>query len=97
MTHWIKSLIFLIFFINYLQDIKLSDWNWELRQNERQKHDIEAFRELGVNTITEFERARRAFHRQKMSWDQPAVSKKYNFMTTVSMPVYDSRENAVSM
>lgn len=28
--------------------------------------------------------------------DESEVTKKFNFMTTVSIPVYDKRENAVS-
>lgn len=30
------------------------------------------------------------------TWNQPVDSNVYQFMTTVSMPIYDRRENAVS-
>lgn len=33
---------------------------------------------------------------QFKAWDQPTDTDIYKFMTTISMPVYDRRENAVS-
>ncbi|XP_055909802.1 voltage-dependent calcium channel subunit alpha-2/delta-3 isoform X2 [Eupeodes corollae] len=75
-------------------DPKMTDWLWEVKQCEQQKEDVEIGRRLKTKMLLKEELDKRYWKRRRKSWDQPIESEKYHFLTTVSMPVYDRRENA---
>ncbi|XP_055843710.1 voltage-dependent calcium channel subunit alpha-2/delta-3 isoform X3 [Episyrphus balteatus] len=75
-------------------DPKMTDWLWEVKQHEQQKEDVEIGRRVRNKMLLREELDKRYWKRRRKSWDQPIESDKYNFLTTVSMPVYDRRENA---
>ncbi|XP_060654964.1 LOW QUALITY PROTEIN: voltage-dependent calcium channel subunit alpha-2/delta-3 [Drosophila nasuta] len=78
-----------------LEDTKLSDHLWELKQCEEQKEDVLEYRRVQDAMLEPSQMRQRAYQRTKETWDQPVDSDVYQFMTTVSMPIYDRRENAL--
>lgn len=72
----------------------MTDWRWEQRESEEQK---ERFLRLhrSKKLFNGEERDRRFVKKQKKPHDQTSDLQKYRLMTSVSMPVFDRRENAV--
>ncbi|XP_030369817.1 voltage-dependent calcium channel subunit alpha-2/delta-3 isoform X2 [Scaptodrosophila lebanonensis] len=77
-----------------VEDTKLSDYLWEIKQCEEQKNDVWEYRRINDRMLEPGEMQRREYRRMKATWNQPVDSNVYQFMTTVSMPIYDRRENA---
>ncbi|KNC34362.1 hypothetical protein FF38_05936 [Lucilia cuprina] len=75
-------------------DMEMSDYLWQLEQNADQKENILEYRKVSFRMLDPDEVRRREYRRMKKAWDQPTESDDYHFMTTISMPVYDRRENA---
>lgn len=71
-----------------ITDPKMTDWLWEQRECEEQKQ-----RYLNRNYFEEQDR--RFVKKQKRRHDQMSELQEYELMTSVSMPVFDRRENAV--
>ncbi|XP_076235530.1 voltage-dependent calcium channel subunit straightjacket isoform X5 [Calliopsis andreniformis] len=74
-------------------DPKMTDWLWEQRESEEQK---ERFLRLHrrKKLFNSEERDRRFVKKQKKSHEQSGDLQEYRLMTSVSMPVFDRRENA---
>ncbi|XP_030247122.1 voltage-dependent calcium channel subunit alpha-2/delta-3 isoform X8 [Drosophila navojoa] len=77
-----------------LEDTKLSDYLWDIKQCEEQKADVLEYWKVHDRMLEPAEMHRREYRRMKETWNQPVDSNVYQFMTTVSMPIYDRRENA---
>ncbi|XP_017051187.1 voltage-dependent calcium channel subunit alpha-2/delta-3 isoform X6 [Drosophila ficusphila] len=77
-----------------IEDTKLSDYLWDISQCEYQKADVLQFWQVRDRMLEPIEMHRRKYRRMKETWKQPVDSNVYQFMTTVSMPIYDRRENA---
>ncbi|KAM7358603.1 voltage-dependent calcium channel subunit straightjacket isoform 2-T2 [Cochliomyia hominivorax] len=78
-------------------DMEMSDYLWQLEQNADQKENILEYRKVSFRMLDPDEVRRREYRRMKKAWDQPTESDIYHFMTTISMPVYDRRENATKI
>ncbi|XP_034475779.1 voltage-dependent calcium channel subunit alpha-2/delta-3 [Drosophila innubila] len=78
-----------------LEETKLSDHLWDIKQCEEQKADVLEFRRVHFDMLQASEMHKREYRRMKETWNQPVDSNVYQFMTTVSMPIYDRRENAL--
>ncbi|KPU77118.1 uncharacterized protein Dana_GF13711, isoform C [Drosophila ananassae] len=78
-----------------IEDTKLSDYLWEIKQCEEQKADVLEYWQVQDRMLEPSEMHRREYRRMKETWNQPVDSNVYQFMTTVSMPIYDRRENAL--
>ncbi|KAI8121435.1 voltage-dependent calcium channel subunit alpha-2/delta-3 isoform X4 [Lucilia cuprina] len=78
-------------------DMEMSDYLWQLEQNADQKENILEYRKVSFRMLDPDEVRRREYRRMKKAWDQPTESDDYHFMTTISMPVYDRRENATKI
>ncbi|KAG7203219.1 hypothetical protein KM043_010323 [Ampulex compressa] len=74
-------------------DPKMTDWLWEQRESEEQKERFLRYHRNKRLFNTE-EQDRRFIKKPKKSNDQGADLQKYRLMTSVSMPVFDRRENA---
>ena len=80
-----------------ITDPKMTDWLWEQRECEEQKAIIAQYRKNRKKFLYSTEqRDRRFVHKPKKHYDQYEDLQGYQLMTSVSMPVYDRRENAVS-
>nr|NP_001246304.1 straightjacket, isoform D [Drosophila melanogaster]AFH08058.1 straightjacket, isoform D [Drosophila melanogaster] len=77
-----------------IEDTKLSDYLWDINQCEYQKADVLEYWQVHDRMLEPSEMHRRKYRRMKETWNQPVDSNVYQFMTTVSMPIYDRRENA---
>ncbi|KQS62711.1 voltage-dependent calcium channel subunit alpha-2/delta-3 isoform X4 [Drosophila erecta] len=77
-----------------IEDTKLSDHLWDINQCEHQKADVLEYWQVQGRMLEPSEMHRRKYRRMKETWNQPVDSNVYQFMTTVSMPIYDRRENA---
>ncbi|XP_037933678.1 voltage-dependent calcium channel subunit alpha-2/delta-3 isoform X2 [Teleopsis dalmanni] len=75
-------------------DMKMSDWLWEMKQCDDQRDDVLEYRRVRYRMLEPDEVHRRDIRRKKQAWNQPIDSDVYQFMITVSMPVFDRRENA---
>ncbi|XP_055376852.1 voltage-dependent calcium channel subunit alpha-2/delta-3 isoform X2 [Condylostylus longicornis] len=76
-------------------DPKMSDWRWEIKQNDEQREDVVNVRVKGEEYFTKKEEEKRFLQKQRRNLRiYSDESDMYHFMTTVSMPVYDRRENA---
>ncbi|KAM8713318.1 hypothetical protein ACLKA7_013609 [Drosophila subpalustris] len=80
-----------------LEETKLSDHLWDIKQCEEQKADVLEFRRVHFDMLQASEMHKREYRRMKETWNQPVDSNVYQFMTTVSMPIYDRRENATKI
>ncbi|KQS62710.1 voltage-dependent calcium channel subunit alpha-2/delta-3 isoform X2 [Drosophila erecta] len=78
-----------------IEDTKLSDHLWDINQCEHQKADVLEYWQVQGRMLEPSEMHRRKYRRMKETWNQPVDSNVYQFMTTVSMPIYDRRENAL--
>ncbi|XP_039229251.1 voltage-dependent calcium channel subunit alpha-2/delta-3 isoform X8 [Drosophila yakuba] len=77
-----------------IEDTKISDYLWDMNQCENQKADVLEYWKVQDRMLEPSEMHRRKYRRMKDTWNQPLDPKMYQFMTTVSMPIYDRRENA---
>ncbi|XP_016985901.1 voltage-dependent calcium channel subunit alpha-2/delta-3 isoform X7 [Drosophila rhopaloa] len=80
-----------------IEDTKLSDYLWDINQCEYQKADVLEYWQVHDRMLEPSEMHRRKYRRMKETWNQPVDSNVYQFMTTVSMPIYDRRENATKI
>lgn len=71
----------------------MTDYKWELKQRKEQKETFLAFRNLDTNSSQA--ESLRLMQRTRNELD-PEIAETYNLLTTVSIPVYDRRESAVS-
>ncbi|XP_050454888.1 voltage-dependent calcium channel subunit alpha-2/delta-3 isoform X2 [Cataglyphis hispanica] len=71
-------------------DPKMTDWLWEQRESEEQKELILRHKYKMYNME---EQDRIFVKKQKRRHDQTSGLQKYKLMTSVSMPVFDRREN----
>ncbi|KRJ99302.1 uncharacterized protein Dyak_GE12562, isoform B [Drosophila yakuba] len=78
-----------------IEDTKISDYLWDMNQCENQKADVLEYWKVQDRMLEPSEMHRRKYRRMKDTWNQPLDPKMYQFMTTVSMPIYDRRENAL--
>ncbi|XP_011136363.1 voltage-dependent calcium channel subunit alpha-2/delta-3 isoform X2 [Harpegnathos saltator] len=72
-------------------DPKMTDWLWEERESDKQEYRFLHQYEKKLNTE---EQDRRFVKKPKRRHDQSNDLQKYKLMTSVSMPVFDRRENA---
>ncbi|XP_039444984.1 voltage-dependent calcium channel subunit alpha-2/delta-3 isoform X2 [Culex pipiens pallens] len=77
-----------------VEDPKMTDWLWEIKERAEQKERFIDYRKNRVIFFSPEEQHRRMIMKQRMNQDPYSNTQKYNFMTTVSMPVFDRRENA---
>ncbi|KAL0134731.1 hypothetical protein PUN28_001482 [Cardiocondyla obscurior] len=74
-------------------DPKMTDWLWEQRENEEQKERVLLYHR-NKRYFNMEEQDRRFVKKQKRLHDQTSGLQEYKLMTSVSMPVFDRRENA---
>ncbi|XP_011876387.1 PREDICTED: voltage-dependent calcium channel subunit alpha-2/delta-3 isoform X2 [Vollenhovia emeryi] len=74
-------------------DPKMTDWLWEQRESEEQKERFLLYHRNKKYFNME-EQDRRFVKKQKRRHDQTSGLQEYKLMTSVSMPVFDRRENA---
>jgi voltage-dependent calcium channel alpha-2/delta-3 len=74
-------------------DTQLTDYEWECRERASQRDRFMAFRKSKLQDLPEDPST---LPYDQIETDDSDVTKKFNFMTTVSIPIYDKRENAVS-
>ncbi|XP_011643391.1 voltage-dependent calcium channel subunit alpha-2/delta-3 isoform X2 [Pogonomyrmex barbatus] len=72
-------------------DPKITDWKWEQRESEEQQDRLLFYHKYKKYMNME-EQDRRYI--QQMRYDQTSELQEYKLMTSVSMPVFDRRENA---
>lgn len=76
-------------------DPKMTDWYWEQRENQDQKDRFLFHKSLQNKKVFNMEyQDRRFVKNEKRGHDQNGWQE-YKLMTSVSMPVFDQRENAV--
>ncbi|XP_034938362.1 voltage-dependent calcium channel subunit alpha-2/delta-3 isoform X2 [Chelonus insularis] len=75
-------------------DPKMTDWLWEQRECEEQKERFLAYRRDKNLFNSKDQRDRRFVHKPKKHHDHHDDLQEYQLMTSVSMPVYDRRDNA---
>ncbi|XP_043273923.1 voltage-dependent calcium channel subunit alpha-2/delta-3 isoform X3 [Venturia canescens] len=76
-----------------ITDPKMADWKWEQRECEEQKQRFFRFRKDKKFFVGD-QRDRRFAHKPRKYHDYHNDLQEYQLMTSVSMPVYDRRENA---
>ncbi|XP_043503020.1 voltage-dependent calcium channel subunit alpha-2/delta-3 isoform X2 [Polistes fuscatus] len=76
-----------------ITDPKMTDWLWEQRESEDQRERFLQFYKNRKSLNTE-EHDRRFVKKQKKLYEQSEDYQEYRLMTSVSMPVFDRRENA---
>ncbi|XP_020293161.1 voltage-dependent calcium channel subunit alpha-2/delta-3 isoform X2 [Pseudomyrmex gracilis] len=76
-----------------ITDPKMTDWLWEQRESEEQKERFLLYHRNKKYFNTE-EQDRRFVKKQKRRHDQTSGLQEYKLMTSVSMPVFDRRDNA---
>lgn len=74
-------------------DPKMTDWLWEQRESQEQKERFISHKNKKYFNMEEQDR--RFVKKQKWRYDQIDELQEYKLMTSVSMPVFDRRENAV--
>ncbi|KYM97596.1 Voltage-dependent calcium channel subunit alpha-2/delta-3 [Cyphomyrmex costatus] len=78
-------------------DPKMTDWLWEQRENNEQKKRVLLY-QRNKKFLNSEEQDRRYVSNQKWRYDQTDQIdelQEYKLMTSVSMPVFDRRDNAV--
>lgn len=79
-----------------ITDPKMTDWLWEQRECEEQKERFLAYRRDKRLFNSKDQRDRRFVHKPRKHHEHHNEDlQEYQLMTSVSMPVYDRRENAV--
>ncbi|XP_015188369.1 PREDICTED: voltage-dependent calcium channel subunit alpha-2/delta-3 isoform X2 [Polistes dominula] len=76
-----------------ITDPKMTDWLWEQRESEEQRERFLQFHRNRKPFNME-EHDRRFVKKQKKLYEQSEDYQEYRLMTSVSMPVFDRRENA---
>lgn len=79
-----------------ITDPKMTDWLWEQRECEEQKERFIEFRRHRQLFHSNYQRDKKFAHKPRRHHDYHDDLQEYQLMTSVSMPVYDRRENAVS-
>ena len=74
----------------------MTDYEWECRERIKQKQRFEVYRKNNRN-IWNLPEDPSQLSYDSIEDDNNDISKKYIFMTSVSIPVYDKRENAVNI
>jgi len=77
-------------------DPKMTDWLWEQRENDEQKKRFLNY-QRNKKFLNSEEQDRRYVSNQKWRYDQTEELQEYKLMTSVSMPVFDRRDNAVRL
>lgn len=78
-----------------LQDPLMTDYEWEIRERAKQKERFFVFRKSkNIHTLPE-DPSNLGY--DFIENDENDRLKKFIFMTTASIPIYDKRENAVSI
>lgn len=77
-------------------DPKMTDWLWEQRESQEQKERFLIYNRNKKYFNME-EQDRRFIKKQKRYYEQIEDVQEYKLMTSVSMPVFDRRENAVRL
>lgn len=81
-----------------ITDPKMTDWLWEEKECAEQKQRSMSFRKDRFKFMRQEEIDRRYVQKLKMIQEQNTGDfHKYKLMTSVSMPVYDRRENATNV
>jgi voltage-dependent calcium channel alpha-2/delta-3 len=75
-------------------DPKMTDWLWEQRESNAQKKRFLDYKRSRKYLNME-EQDRQYVKKQKQQYEQNSNLQEYRLMTSVSMPVFDRRENAV--
>ncbi|XP_071450777.1 voltage-dependent calcium channel subunit alpha-2/delta-3 isoform X1 [Hetaerina americana] len=75
-------------------DPKMTDWLWEVKECAEQKSRFESYRKNRQKFHTREEQERQYDQKLKRVQNQSGDSLEYQLMTSVSMPVFDRRENA---
>lgn len=73
-------------------DPKMTDWLWEVRESSEQKKIFQNWRKDKLGFVLKADRDHRFPKKRKN--DPNSKYQEYQLMTSVSMPVYDLRENA---
>ena len=74
----------------------MTDYEWECRERIKQKERFVVYRKNNRNPWNLPEDPSQLNY-DSIEDDTNYISKKYIFMTSVSIPVYDKRENAVNI
>ncbi|XP_046388062.1 voltage-dependent calcium channel subunit alpha-2/delta-3 isoform X1 [Ischnura elegans] len=75
-------------------DPKMTDWLWEVKECAEQKSRFESYRKNRQKFHSAEEQGRQYDQKLKRVQNQSGDSQEYQLMTSVSMPVFDRRENA---
>ncbi|XP_012275894.1 voltage-dependent calcium channel subunit alpha-2/delta-3 isoform X2 [Orussus abietinus] len=75
-------------------DPKMTDWLWERNERREQRERFQSYRKNRKMFTSKEEQDRRYIQKQKRLHDQHGNLQEYRLMTSVSMPVYDRRDNA---
>ncbi|XP_065354031.1 voltage-dependent calcium channel subunit alpha-2/delta-4 isoform X3 [Cloeon dipterum] len=76
-------------------DPKMTDWLWEMKECAEQKERFESYRKNKEKFDSKEEQDRRYAKKLRRTQDQTSGDLiKYQLMTSVSMPVFDTRDNA---
>lgn len=82
-------------FNNIFQDPQFTDYEWEVRERSSQRDRFMEYRKTkDIHSLPD-DPSTLAY--EIIETDESELTKKFNFMTTVSIPVYDKRDNAVSI
>ncbi|XP_026478541.1 voltage-dependent calcium channel subunit alpha-2/delta-3-like [Ctenocephalides felis] len=76
-----------------ITDPKMTDWEWEAKESEEQKERFLSMRHNRKKFFSQEEQDRRYLLKYRGDQGESDMHK-YQLMTSVSMPVYDRRENA---
>lgn len=72
----------------------MTDYEWECRERTSQRDRFMVYRKS--RNFLNLPEDPSTLSYDMIESDETEMTKKFNFMTTVSIPVYDKRENAVS-
>ncbi|XP_014615597.1 PREDICTED: voltage-dependent calcium channel subunit alpha-2/delta-3, partial [Polistes canadensis] len=75
-----------------ITDPKMTDWLWEQRESEEQRKRFLSYKNRKPFNMEDHDR--RFIKKQKKLYEQSEDYQEYRLMTSVSMPVFDRRENA---
>lgn len=78
-------------------DPKMTDWLWEQEESAKQKERFTLYRKV-KKIFSKMEEEENFFSKRRSRKSQAYLKGySYRLMTSVSMPVYDRRDNAVSL
>lgn len=77
-----------------MQDPQLTDYEWECRERAKQRERFMVYRKTKSFNVLPEDPSNLGY--DFIEDDDNERTNKFNFMTTVAIPVYDKRENAVS-